>query len=199
VPLTFIAEGNAIVWRLHGILAQAMMTMQDSSVLQNPGMRRARFPRAVRLLRHADFERVYKEGRRHFSALMTVFYLSRPEQDAKSRAGSPAPHVPTPSGMRVGFTVGRALGDAVVRNRMKRRLREAVRLSFPAAIIPVDVVINPKRILLKAEFSGVRSEVARAFEVIEKKLNAKPGNVASTLPAGDSPQEAENRKTGNRT
>lgn len=180
------------------------MTTQDSSVPQKPGMRGGRFPRAVRLLRHADFERVYKAGRRHFSASMTVFYLLRTEEaeqeNAKSRSGSPAPHVPIPRGMRVGFTVGRALGDAVVRNRMKRRLREAVRLSFPGAIISADVVINPKKILLKAEFSDVRSEVRRAFEVIEKKLNAKPGNVATVLrTARDSRQEAENRKTGNRT
>ena len=203
MPLTFIAEENASVWRPHGILAEAMRTMQDSPVPQNPGMRRARFPRAVRLLRHADFERVYKEGRRHFSASMTVFYLPRPEEavqeNAKSRAGSPAPHGRL-YGMRVGFTVGRALGDAVDRNRMKRRLREAVRLSFPAAIIPADVVINPKKVLLKVEFSDVRLEVARAFEVIEKKLNVKPSNVASTRrTAEDSAQEAGNRKTGNCT
>jgi len=38
-----------------------------------PPMKAARFPRAARLLRHADFERVYKEGRRHFSASLTVF------------------------------------------------------------------------------------------------------------------------------
>ena len=37
------------------------------------------FPRSARLLRHADFERVYKLGRRHFSATMTVFYWPRPE------------------------------------------------------------------------------------------------------------------------
>ena len=35
------------------------------------------FPRSARLLRHADFERVYKLGRRHFSASMTVFYWQR--------------------------------------------------------------------------------------------------------------------------
>ncbi len=37
------------------------------------------FPRSARLLRQADFERVYKLGRRHFSASMTVFYWPRPE------------------------------------------------------------------------------------------------------------------------
>ena len=78
-----------------------------------------RFPRSARLLRHADFERVYKQGRRHFSASLTVFYLQRPETEAARSATS---------GPRIGFTVGRALGGAVQRNRMKRRLREAVRL-----------------------------------------------------------------------
>lgn len=112
-----------------------------------------RFPRSVRLLKHADFERVYKQGKRHFSASMTVFYLARSEG----------------AGLRVGFTVGRALGGAVQRNRMKRRLREAVRLTRPVPGPNADVVINPKKTLLKAEFSDVVSEVSRGFEVVERK------------------------------
>jgi ribonuclease P protein component len=118
--------------------------------LSGPG-KRSTFPRSVRLLRHADFERVYKQGRRHFAAHMTVFYLPR------QQAG----------GVRVGFTVGKVLGGAVVRNRMKRRLREAVRLH---GIIPVamDVVINPKKSLLAAAFADLQREIRRAFEVIEK-------------------------------
>ena len=112
------------------------------------------FPRSARLLRHADFERVYKQGKRHFSASMTVFYLQRAGGDSQ--------------GLRVGFTVGRALGGAVVRNRMKRRLREAVRLTRPVPGPGADVVINPKKTLLQVEFADVVNEVARAFVVIEK-------------------------------
>lgn len=123
----------------------------------------ARFPRSVRLLRHADFERVYKLGRRHFSSSMTVFYWQR--QDL---SGKQAP----PAGLRVGFTVGRALGGAVERNRMKRRLREAVRLTRPATEIPADVVINPKKIVLTADFESILNEVRRAFVVVEQKLAA---------------------------
>jgi ribonuclease P protein component len=117
--------------------------------------KRSKFPRSVRLLRHADFERVYKQGRRHFASHLTVFYLPRPA------------HTKEAEGVRVGFTVGKVLGGAVVRNRMKRRLREAVRLHgmIPAAI---DVVINPKKSLLTAAFVDVQREIRRAFEVIEK-------------------------------
>ena len=51
---------------------------------------------------------------------------------------------------------------------MKRRLREAVRLSGFPPEVSADVVINPKRTLLGADFGEVQKEVAKAFQVIEK-------------------------------
>jgi ribonuclease P protein component len=128
-------------------------------------MPKSTFPKSRRLLRHSDFERVYTQGRRHFGAHMTVFYLRRAEE------------LNNPAGFRVGFTVGKVLGEAVDRNRMKRRLREAVRLHGFEGANAVDVVIHPKRSLLKADFRGLQSEVARAFEVINKTLEKeKPRN-----------------------
>lgn len=133
----------------------------------NQGVKRrtATFPRSARLLRHADFERVYKQGKRHFSASMTVFYLQRPE----TAAGAKLEIAP---GLRTGFTVGRALGGAVQRNRIKRRLREAVRLTRPLPGPSADVVINPKKVLLTTSFETVMNEVRHAFVVIERKLAA---------------------------
>jgi ribonuclease P protein component len=126
--------------------------------LNLPGSgKRARFTGSMRLRRHADFERVYKQGRRHFAAHMTVFYLVREHGE----------------GLRVGFTVGRVLGGAVERNRMKRRLRESVRLRWPGIRVPVDVVINPKKSVLKVEFSELANEMGRAFEVIQKSLGKR--------------------------
>jgi ribonuclease P protein component len=138
----------------------------DRSVTQRGS--RAGFPRSLRLLRHADFERVYKLGRRHFSASFTVFYWPR----QKASAGSAKSR--TAEGLRIGFAVGRALGGAVQRNRIKRRLREAVRLSRPPVEVAADVVINPKKSLLTAGFKAVLNEVSRAFVVMEEKLEAKP-------------------------
>ncbi len=117
--------------------------------------RRGKFPRSVRLLRHADFERVYKQGRRHFASHMTVFFLARGNDETKA------------AGLRVGFTVSKALGGAVIRNRMKRRLREAVRLHGVISAA-MDVVINPKKSLLTVDFVDVQREIRRAFEVIGK-------------------------------
>ena len=113
----------------------------------------AGFPRTARLLRHSDFERVYKQGRRHFSSQMTVFYLRQGE-----------------SGARIGFTVGRVLGGAVARNRIRRRMREAVRLERMRLTVPVDVVINPKKSVLTAPFQALVDEIAKAFDVISSKV-----------------------------
>ena len=128
----------------------------NQSVEQSAVQEGASFPRAARLLKHSDFERVYKQGRRHFSSHMTVFYLRQTE-----------------GGARVGFTVGRVLGGAVQRNRIKRRLREAVRLRRSALKGAVDVVINPKKSVLTAEFQAVVEEVNSAFGVIARKLVEK--------------------------
>ena len=152
----------------------------------------ARFPRSARLLRHADFERVYKQGRRHFSASITVFYCPRPE--AESRKPETAPTSAPTSGLRVGFTVGRALGGAVQRNRMKRRLREAVRMTRPVAGIAADVVINPKKSMLSTDFAALQNEVSRAFAIIEQKLSGKSvPEVSQNRIAGSRKPEAGSR------
>jgi ribonuclease P protein component len=120
-------------------------------------------PRSGRLRKHSDFERVYKQGRRHFSPHMTVFYLRQAEGAVPEKNS------------RVGYTVGKVLGGAVVRNRIKRRLREAVRLgrAVLANACPVDVVINPKKSVLTLDFSVVLEEVGRALDVIAKKMVEK--------------------------
>ena len=135
-----------------------MMAATDNELPPSAGGQR--FPRSGRLLRHADFERVYKQGRRHFSSHMTVFYLHRGDQ----------------GGWRIGFTVSRALGGAVERNRMKRRLRESVRRCWPLVAVPVDVVVNPKKSLLTAPFADLVAEMRRAFEVIATKRRSRSGD-----------------------
>lgn len=137
---------------------------RDSEAVERAGSIAGKFRRSAKLLRHADFQRVYKLGRRHFGTHMTVFYLKRDDVVARPpSAGTP----------HVGFTVGRVLGGAVERNRIKRRMREAVRANLPALTVPVDVVINPKKTALAAAFPLLCNEVARAFAVIQEKCSAK--------------------------
>ena len=128
-------------------------------------------PREHRLRKHAEFEVVYRCGQRHFSSFFTAFYLLRPElQDPNPGAPEIGREALRP---RVGITVGRALGKSTVRNRIKRRVRAAVTGNLERLTRPLDVVINPKKAVLDAEFQQLCAEVARAFDVVEQK--AAPG------------------------
>lgn len=110
----------------------------------------------ARLRKHADYQRVYGESRKHFSASMTYFFAERrslPEQ-----------------GPRVGLTAGRVLGKAVERNRIKRRMREAVRLNLSSLTRDVDVVLHPRRSVLTVDASSLLGEVCKIFGNIETNL-----------------------------
>ena len=88
VPLTSTVETFSRPAQHEGVLDNARLKIRSYYAM--PSKKAARFPRTARLLRHADFERVYKQGRRHFSASMTVFYWPRPET-MRSRRRQSAP------------------------------------------------------------------------------------------------------------
>ena len=148
-------------------------------------------PREHRLRRHAEFEVVYRCGQRHFSPSLTAFYLLRSEAEstpAEVRKASGANSGGTGE-PRIGITVGRFLGKSIVRNRIKRRVRAAAVQNLGRLTRPLDVVINPKRVVLEIEFQKLCAEVARAFDVVEQK--AEPGKDKDRRPALRQPRSAK--------
>ncbi|MEP7353415.1 MAG: ribonuclease P protein component [Acidobacteriota bacterium] len=127
------------------------------------------FPKSARILRSAEFRKVYDNGVRVSGPLFAAFCLKRVAAPAASLKGvSPQPDdVGTPvrssfshpilTGVRLGLTVPKAVGKAVARNRIKRRLREAFRLQRPnfGNAGDWDVVLNPRRAVLNATFSEI--------------------------------------------
>ncbi len=70
---------------------------------------------------------------------------------------------PQADGPHIGFTVPRALGKAVVRNRIRRRVREAVRLELDRLNPQCSIVINPRRKAFDAPLPQLQREVERLF------------------------------------
>lgn len=114
--------------------------------------------RGVRLSKHADYQRVYQHSRKYFSASMTYFFTPR------------AAGLPIIYGPRIGLTAGRVLGKAVERNRIKRRMREAVRRNLGFLQSNVDVVLHPRKSVLEMDFSRLEGEVGRVFAAVESSL-----------------------------
>jgi ribonuclease P protein component len=113
----------------------------------------------LRLRKHADYQRVYASSRKQFSKQIAFFYSLRPED---RRSDTPGP--------RVGLTVGKVLGNAVERNRIKRRMRECVRRHAQTVTYPVDVILHPRRTVLEMEPRRLDAEVAQIFATIQKLL-----------------------------
>jgi ribonuclease P protein component len=68
-----------------------------------------------------------------------------------------------PDGPRIGFTTPRALGKAVARNRIRRRVREAVRSLLDRLNPQWSIVFNPRRKALQAPCAELRREVEKLF------------------------------------
>ena len=111
---------------------------------------------AHRLCKHADYQLVYKAGRKHFGKQLAYFHAARP---ADRRSATTGP--------RIGLTVPKALGMAVDRNRIKRRLREAVRAALPQLTAPVDVILHPRRSVIDLDFAQLKREVATIFRSVQ--------------------------------
>lgn len=111
----------------------------------------------LRLRKHADYQRVYTSSRKQFSKQMTFFYSLRP---AERRSDTTGP--------RIGLTVGKVMGKAVDRNRIKRRMRECIRRNASLINGPVDVILHPRRSVIDLDFAILDREVANVFRSIQK-------------------------------
>lgn len=114
----------------------------------------------LRLRKHADYQRVYASSRKQFAKQMSFFYSLRPAERRSDTAGP-----------RIGLTVGKVMGKAVERNRIKRRMRECIRRSAGLIHAPVDVILHPRKVVMDLEFVKLEREVAQVFRSIQAAID----------------------------
>jgi ribonuclease P protein component len=134
-----------------------------------------------RLRKHADYQLVYKAGRKQFSKQIAYFHALRPPLGPNGKAR----RSDTP-GPRIGLTVPKALGKAVDRNRIKRRMREAVRAALPLLTSPVDVILHPRRSVITLDFTLLQREVAQVFRSVQGSCDKAANKPRSAAPPATS-------------
>jgi len=106
------------------------------------------YPKAARLRRRREYLTVQRDGRRRHTAHLVV--IQRPAPGAVSR---------------LGVTASKRIGNAVVRNRLKRVLREAFRVQRAAIVPPLDVLVIAKPGADRLTYAEATEELARALDL----------------------------------
>jgi ribonuclease P protein component len=118
-----------------------------------------RRPRIARLVRKEEFLRAYREGIRRSNALLVVHAV--------------------PNGLRevrVGIAAGRGIGRAVVRNRVRRRLWEAVRAHGARMAGGIDLVLVPRASAAAVAFAELVAAAADGLGAVGAFVDASGGS-----------------------
>jgi ribonuclease P protein component len=123
-----------------------------------------------RLRKHADYQKAYAASRKRQSASMSWFLAPRPMDGVEA------------VGPRVGLTAGKVLGKAHERNRIKRRMREALRRHVDLLPGNADLILHPRRTVLTMDFGKLEAEVVRILmqaqeETARNRTSPQPGRM----------------------
>jgi ribonuclease P protein component len=122
-------------------------------------MKPQRFPATFRLRKRREFLRVQNGGAKHHTRHFLVFVT--PTKAARSDVVTPADGKTEkmPAMVRLGITVTRKVGPAVVRNRIKRFVREAFRRKRGQFVAPCDMVWVAKQSAATVRYADVVAEM----------------------------------------
>ena len=110
------------------------------------------YPHAERLTRKVEFDRVFKSGRAYRTPDLSI--LSLPNGTPRSR---------------LGMVVGRRMGAAPTRSRMKRLIREAFRLNSPLRAAGLDLVVMPRETWKALRLAVVQNHLQGFLESLAPK------------------------------
>lgn len=102
-------------------------------------------PRIYRLKRKIDFKKTYQRGKSLANPYLVIYVFEKP------RAAAESP--------RIGFSVSKKLGCAVCRNKIKRRMREAIKPYLKLIKQNVDIIF-----IARFKIKGI------SFKLVEKNM-----------------------------
>lgn len=111
-------------------------------------MKRYKLVKRIFLKKNRDFQRVYQKGMSYANHMMVLYLL---QQKTKQK--------------KVGFAAGKRLGNAVIRNRVKRLLREVYRLNQHRLIDGIELLLVGRKPIIDVGYQ----EVDRAFKALCKR------------------------------
>ena len=109
------------------------------------------YPKEQRLLSREDFDRVYKQD--HFAANDVLVIRARRNS----------------SNSRLGLAVSKKVGNAVVRNRWKRRIREAFRLQQDVLPTGLDIVVRPRKGAV-CDYHSIAAALVKLMQRLDRKM-----------------------------
>jgi len=113
------------------------------------------FKKAEKLRKNSDFLAVYRQGKKEHGKYLVIYFVYHKD-----------------SGRKAGFVVSKRVSKkAVVRNKIKRRLREIYRLnrfSLPENIFLITVA---KPEIVKADYNEIRDDLLEAFKKISNRTD----------------------------
>jgi len=136
----------------------------------------------MRLLKRVEYEAVYGAHQRRSSPQFSVFFraqIALPKVAAGRELPRDVPSAETNSARntsRFGISVKKALGGAVVRNRIKRRVREILRRNMTEISTGWDFVIHPRATVARAAFAPLEAELVRLLRSIQRSGHNTPAN-----------------------
>ena len=102
----------------------------------------------IRLRSNQDYKKVYARGKSYLNRNFTLIVKSNVLDHA-----------------RVGFSITKKMGNAVTRNRLKRRLREMIRLNQKRLVKPMDIIVIPRQNTLDMDYKKLESQLRHVLQL----------------------------------